>query len=58
MILKNKEYLLQHVRPYADYIADINGESCEVILHDISDVRHSIIYVRNGYITGRKLVME
>jgi predicted transcriptional regulator YheO len=39
--------------PIADYIAAINGDTCEVLIHDISDVSHSICYIVNGHVTGR-----
>ncbi|MGH0053929.1 MAG: helix-turn-helix transcriptional regulator [Sphaerochaetaceae bacterium] len=39
--------------PIADYIAAINGKRCEVLIHDISDLNHSICYIVNGHITNR-----
>ena len=51
--LKNKEILKYY--PIADYIAAINGLNCEVIIHDISDLKHSIVRIVNGNITGRKV---
>jgi predicted transcriptional regulator YheO len=41
--------------PIADYIAAINGKTCEVLIHDVSDLSHSICYIVNGHITGRKV---
>jgi len=41
--------------PIADYIAAINGKTCEVLIHDVSDLNHSICYIVNGLITGRKV---
>ena len=37
----------------ADYIAAINGSNCEVIVHDLRDLNHSIVYIKNGHITNR-----
>ena len=51
--LKNKEILKYY--PIADYIAAINGSNCEVVIHDISDLKHSIVHIVNGNITGRKM---
>lgn len=39
--------------PLVDFIADIIGPHCEVLLHDIVDVENSVIAIRNGYISGR-----
>ena len=41
--------------PIADYIAAINGKTCEVLIHDVSDLSHSICHIVNGHITGRKV---
>lgn len=41
--------------PLVDFIADIIGSHCEVLLHDIVDVENSVIAIRNGYISGRYL---
>ena len=51
--LKNKE-IIEKYYPIADYIAAINGSNCEVVIHDISDLKHSIVHIVNGNITGRK----
>lgn len=31
------------------------GEECEVVLHDISNPEHSVVYVANGTVTGREI---
>jgi predicted transcriptional regulator YheO len=41
--------------PLVDCIADLFGSNCEVVLHDVSGVEKSIIKIRNGHVTGRKL---
>lgn len=41
--------------PMADYIAAVNGKNCEVLVHDLSDLNHSICYIVNGHITGRSV---
>ena len=38
----------------ADMLAETFGDECEVVLHDITDPEHSVVYVANGTITGRK----
>ncbi len=41
--------------PLADFIADVAGESVEVVLHDIRDAETSIRYIRNGCLSGRQI---
>lgn len=37
-------------------IAGHFGENCEVVIHDLSlDAEHSIVYIENGHVTGRKV---
>jgi predicted transcriptional regulator YheO len=38
-----------------DCIADLLGERAEVVLHEVKKPDNSIIKIRNGYITGRKM---
>ncbi|MCT4620764.1 MAG: helix-turn-helix transcriptional regulator [Marinisporobacter sp.] len=48
----------QKLIPYkalADMIADSFGKKCEVIIHDLSTPQSSVVYVANGYITGREV---
>ncbi|WP_371364534.1 Transcriptional regulator DauR [Sporomusa rhizae] len=47
--------LLETYIPIVDFIADLVGPNCEVLLHDIVDVQNSVIAIRNGYISGRRL---
>jgi len=47
--------LLKCFEPTVDCIADLFGPNCEVVLHDISDLGYSIIKIRNGHVTGRKV---
>ena len=46
------------LNPYiavADMIAKTFGEDCEVVVHDLEDPEHSVVYVANNKVTGRKL---
>ena len=37
-------------------IAGQFGKSCEVVIHDLSqDLNHTIVYIVNGHVTGRKI---
>lgn len=41
--------------PIADMIAQTWGAECEVVLHDVADPEHSVVYVVNGNVTGREI---
>lgn len=47
--------LLETYIPLVNFIADIIGPNCEVLLHDVVDVQNSVIAIRNGYISGRQI---
>lgn len=51
----NSKKLLETYIPLVDFIADIIGPHCEVLLHDVREVQDSVIAIRNGYISGRQL---
>ncbi|WKY47012.1 PAS domain-containing protein [Eubacteriaceae bacterium ES3] len=36
-----------------DFLAEFMGENTEVVLHDMTDWHHSVVAIRNGYISGR-----
>ncbi len=38
-----------------DFISDILGNNCEVVLHDLTNPEESIVAIRNGHLSGRKL---
>lgn len=45
------------LKPYiavADMIAKTFGEDCEVVVHDLEDPEHSVVYVANNKVTGRE----
>ncbi len=46
--------ILNSLEPVVEGIATAFGKNCEVVLHSLEDISHSIIKVENGYITGRK----
>lgn len=41
--------------PFVKGLADTFGSNCEVVLHDFSDLQHSIIAIENGHVTGRSV---
>ncbi|USK36777.1 PAS domain-containing protein (plasmid) [Bacillus sp. F19] len=52
--MKNMEKLKKYV-PMVHFIADILGENCEVVLHDVTTPDNSVIEIVNGHISGRKI---
>ena len=36
-------------------IANTFGEDCEVVVHDLEDPEHSVVYVANNKVTGREI---
>ena len=49
-----KESLRAYV-PIADMLTATFGKGCEVVLHDLDDPEHSVVYVSNPSVTGRKI---
>ena len=47
--------LLACLKQIAGGIAQQFGPSCEVVVHDLSDVEHSIVAIENGHVSGRKV---
>lgn len=52
--MKDKE-VLDLFLPWVDFLAEMAGPGCEVVLHDVSNPEKSIIAIRNGYHSGRDL---
>jgi len=46
---------LQSYVTLVDFLAEFMGENTEVVLHDMTDWRHSVVAIRNGHISGRKV---
>ena len=41
---------------FMDMLEKQFGNSCEIVLHDLTkDYNHTIVDIRNGHITGRKI---
>ena len=47
--------IIKSIIPIAKTISATFGKNCEVVLHDFSGPQHSIIFIENGHITGRKI---
>ena len=48
------DFLKRYV-PVADMIAQTIGPQCEVVLHDMFTPLHSVVYIVNNRVTGRKI---
>lgn len=47
--------LLNPYIPLMDMLGATFGQDCELVLHDLADPEHSVVYVVNGEVTGRKV---
>ncbi|MEG1619092.1 MAG: PAS domain-containing protein [Eubacterium sp.] len=50
--------MVKQLKPYivlVDFLADFLGENTEVVLHDLTDWHCSIVAIRNGHISGRRV---
>ena len=52
---KNDKAILSALEPIVEGIAEVVGNNCEVVLHSLEDVSHSVVKIVNGQITGRKV---
>ncbi len=55
MLLPADRQILDGYKPIVDAIGQIFGSSCEVVLHSLEDLSHSVICIHNGAKTGRKI---
>lgn len=52
--IKTDRAIIESYIPIADYIAAVCGPRYEIVLHDLTDFDHTIIYIANS-VTGRKI---
>ncbi len=45
--------ILAAMEPVVDAVATLFGSHCEVLLHSLENLNHSIVKIRNGQVTGR-----
>ena len=55
MIIKNVDEVFEVLKLMTKAIGSALGPNCEVVLHDMSKLEHSIVAIENGHITGRKI---
>lgn len=41
--------------PLVEFLGKALGENCEVVLHDLTNVEHSIVAIANGHLSGRHI---
>ncbi|HLR15964.1 MAG TPA: helix-turn-helix transcriptional regulator [Bacillota bacterium] len=51
----NKEEALDFLKRISDGIAEMFGENCEVVVHDMKNFESSIIYIANKHVTQREI---
>lgn len=54
-ITEEDRYLLHSYIPFLDNLGQFLGDYCEIVLHSFEDLRHSVIHIVNGHVTGRSL---
>ncbi len=45
--------ILAAMRPLVSGLATFLGHHCEVLLHSLEDLAHSVVHIENGHVTGR-----
>lgn len=50
-----KERALDFLKRICDGIAEMFGENCEVVIHDMENFQSSIIYIANKHVTQREI---
>lgn len=47
--------ILQSYIPFVSFLAEVMGDDCEVVLHDITSPENSVIAIKNNNLSGRTL---
>ena len=55
LLSKENETLLRALETVVDCIAEAFGSNCEVVLHSLEDLGHTVVKIVNGHITRRKV---
>lgn len=50
-----EEVALDFLKRVCDGVAEMFGENCEVVIHDMTDFESSIIYIANEHVTQREI---
>ncbi|MEM9424119.1 MAG: PAS domain-containing protein [Spirochaetota bacterium] len=49
-----EQAVFQNAKIWADYLAVFLGDYCEIVIHSVRELEHSVIYIVNGHISGRR----
>jgi len=50
-----EDKILNKYKILTEFLAEVMGEHCEIVLHDIEDFENSIVAIENNHISGRKI---
>ena len=50
-----EDKILKKYKILTEFLAEVMGEHCEVVLHDVEDFENSIVAIENNHISGRKI---
>lgn len=48
-----RKHLINMYADFAEFLAEVYGESCEIVLHEITHEGSSIVAIKNGHISNR-----
>lgn len=51
---QSREIIKKYI-PLVDFLAAVLGPNSEIVLNDITDLDHSVVYIKNGQLTNRHL---
>ncbi|BDR54330.1 hypothetical protein KIMH_04410 [Bombiscardovia apis] len=46
---------LEEVFPLADFLSEAFGSMAEIVVHDVQNLESSVVYIKNGKLSGRKV---
>jgi len=46
---------LRSYLPLVDFLAEVLGKDAEIVLHDVLDIKKSVVAIRNSHISGREI---
>ena len=50
-----EEKILNKYKVLTEFLAEVMGEHCEIVLHDVEDFENSIVAIENNHISGREI---
>ena len=50
-----EDKLLDKYKILAEFLAEVLGEHCEIVIHDINDYENSIVAIENSHVSGREI---